>query len=123
MVDRTKPVRVAVVQAAPVMYDRTATVAKAARLIAEAGAQGARLVLLPEAFVPADACREPGLTVASDPERCERLGSQTLVPACVGELTVLARLPGAGATSPERLTAPVGAWHFFTADDGRRLGP
>lgn len=53
MMDRTQPVRVAVVQAAPVLYNREATVAKAARLIADAGAQGARLVLLPEAFVPA----------------------------------------------------------------------
>lgn len=53
MVDRTNLVRVAVVQAAPVMYDREATVAKAAHLITEAGAGGAQLVLLPEAFVPA----------------------------------------------------------------------
>jgi nitrilase len=53
MVDRTQPVRVAVVQAAPVLYNREATVAKAARLILEAGAGGARLVLLPEAFIPA----------------------------------------------------------------------
>jgi nitrilase len=45
-------VRVAVVQAAPVMFDREATVAKACRLVAACGDQGAQLVLLPEAYVP-----------------------------------------------------------------------
>ncbi len=45
-------VRVAVVQATPVPLDGPASVAKACDLIGEAGALGARLVLLPEAFVP-----------------------------------------------------------------------
>ena len=44
---------VAVVQAAPVLFDREATVDKACGLVAEAAKAGARLVLLPEAFVPA----------------------------------------------------------------------
>ena len=46
-------VKVAVVQAAPVLFDREATVDKACRLIAEAAAKGAQLVLFPEAFIPA----------------------------------------------------------------------
>ena len=46
-------VQVAVVQAAPVLFDKAATVAKATALIAEAAAQGAELILFPEAFVPA----------------------------------------------------------------------
>jgi nitrilase len=46
-------VRVAVVQAAPALFDAAATVEKACRLIAAAAAEGARLVLLPEAFLPA----------------------------------------------------------------------
>jgi len=45
-------VRVAVVQATPVVLDGPATVAKACELIGEAGAGGARLVALPETFVP-----------------------------------------------------------------------
>jgi nitrilase len=45
--------RVAVVQAAPVLFEREATVNKACRLLAEAVDTGARLVLFPEAFVPA----------------------------------------------------------------------
>jgi nitrilase len=46
-------VRVAVVQAAPVLFDRAATVSKASQLIQEAAQGGAELVLFPEAFIPA----------------------------------------------------------------------
>lgn len=46
-------VKVAVVQAAPVVMDREATVAKARRLVAEASEKGAQLILFPEAFIPA----------------------------------------------------------------------
>lgn len=46
-------VKVAVVQAAPVLFDREASIEKACQLIQEAAAQGSSLVLLPEAFVPA----------------------------------------------------------------------
>lgn len=45
--------RVAVAQAAPVPFDREASTAKAVRLIGEAASRGAKLVLLPEAFIPA----------------------------------------------------------------------
>lgn len=45
--------KVAVVQAAPVLFDRQATVEKASRLTAEAASQGAKLILFPEAFIPA----------------------------------------------------------------------
>ena len=45
-------VRVAAVQATPVILDAAATVEKAARLIGEAAGEGAQLVVLPETFVP-----------------------------------------------------------------------
>ncbi|MBN1686019.1 MAG: nitrilase, partial [Spirochaetales bacterium] len=48
-----KTLRAAVVQAAPVLFDKEATIEKACALIQEAGAEGADIVLLPEAFVPA----------------------------------------------------------------------
>ena len=48
-----RSVRVAVVQAAPVLFDRDASIAKACSLTRTAASQGAQLVLLPEAFVPA----------------------------------------------------------------------
>jgi len=53
MSERNPLVNVAVVQAAPVLFDRGATVEKTCGLIEEAGAQGAQLVLFPEAFIPA----------------------------------------------------------------------
>ena len=46
-------VKAAVVQAAPILFDREATVTKACRLIKEAAAVGAQLILFPEAFIPA----------------------------------------------------------------------
>ena len=53
MPDNFPQVKVAVAQAAPVLFDREATIEKSCRLIREAAAQGAKLVLLPEAFIPA----------------------------------------------------------------------
>jgi nitrilase len=53
MGDVSPRVRAAVVQAAPVVLDREATVDKACRLILEAGDRGAGLIVFPEAFVPA----------------------------------------------------------------------
>lgn len=46
-------VKVAVVQAAPILFDKALTVEKACLLTKEAGANGGRIVLLPEAFIPA----------------------------------------------------------------------
>ncbi len=46
-------VQTAVIQAASVLFDKEATLAKARRLVREAGAAGAQIVLLPESFVPA----------------------------------------------------------------------
>ena len=49
----TSTYKVAVVQAAPVAFDRDRTLEKVSVLAAEAAAKGARLVLFPEAFVSA----------------------------------------------------------------------
>lgn len=46
-------VKVACVQAEPVLFERTATIDKLASLAAEAAGAGARLALFPEAFIPA----------------------------------------------------------------------
>ncbi len=44
-------VNVAVIQAAPVLFNREATVEKTLQLTRDAAAQGARLILFPEAFI------------------------------------------------------------------------
>ena len=46
------PVKVACVQVEPVIFDRDATIEKIAGVAAEAAAEGARLVVFPETFVP-----------------------------------------------------------------------
>ena len=51
--------RVAVVQAAPVLFERTATLEKAIHLIHKAASRDAELVLFPEAFIP---CYPRGLS-------------------------------------------------------------
>lgn len=54
-----KKVNVAVVQAAPVLFDKAATVAKACDLIRETAVHQTNLVLFPEAFIP---CYPRGLS-------------------------------------------------------------
>lgn len=53
MPDKFPRVKAAVVQAAPVLFDREATVEKVCRLTVDAATQGAQLILFPEAFIPA----------------------------------------------------------------------
>ena len=54
-----KNLRVAVVQASPVMFDKDATLDKVVSQIAEAGTHGAELIVFPESLVP---CYPYGLT-------------------------------------------------------------
>jgi nitrilase len=53
MTDEQTEITVAVVQAAPVLFDRRASIEKTIDLIDKAAGQGAQLVLFPEAFIPA----------------------------------------------------------------------
>src|SRR5881628_3619807 len=53
MGDQYPVVKVAAIQAASVFLDREASTAKACRLIREAGKNGARVIGLPEGFIPA----------------------------------------------------------------------
>ena len=53
MAEDSKIIEVAVVQAAPVLFNLDATIEKTCDFIRTASQQGARLILFPEAFVPA----------------------------------------------------------------------
>ena len=53
MSEKISSAKVAVVQAAPVLFNWEATVEKACLLTAEAATQNAKLILFPEAFIPA----------------------------------------------------------------------
>jgi nitrilase len=53
MQEHPTPVKVAVVQAAPVLFDRQATLEKFKQLVNEVAINKAQLVLFPEAFIPA----------------------------------------------------------------------
>ena len=52
MKDLKSACRLAIVQAAPVMFDKDASLQKALRLIDEAAANGAELIVFPELFLP-----------------------------------------------------------------------
>ncbi|MGD8471529.1 MAG: carbon-nitrogen hydrolase family protein [Desulfobacterales bacterium] len=53
MSEKNQQIKVAVVQAAPVLFNREATLEKACGLIEQAAEQGAAFILFPEAFIPA----------------------------------------------------------------------
>ncbi|HBG19338.1 MAG TPA: nitrilase [Desulfobulbaceae bacterium] len=48
-----KTIKVAVVQAAPALFDKARSVDKACTLVRQAGGRGSKVILLPEAFIPA----------------------------------------------------------------------
>jgi nitrilase len=66
--------RVAVVQAASVLFDREATVEKAVKLIEETSGKGIKLVLFPEALIPAYPC---GLSFGTVVGSRDPVGRQT----------------------------------------------
>jgi nitrilase len=69
-------VRVAALQATPVLLDAEATVAKACRMMGEAAAEGAELVVLPETFVslyPSNAWARSAVAFDNHDELWERM--------------------------------------------------
>lgn len=53
MTEKNQKIKVAVVQAAPVLFNREATIEKTCDLINQAAGRKAQLILFPEAFIPA----------------------------------------------------------------------
>ena len=76
-----RTVRVAAVQATPVLLDAEATVAKACRLLGEAAAEGAELAVLPETFVslyPSNAWARHVASFGGHDELWERLWASSI---------------------------------------------
>src|SRR2546423_8240577 len=74
-------VRVAAIQATPVILDASACVEKAVALLGEAAAQGARLAVLPETFVPlypSNAWAAPAARFGGFDELWERLHANSV---------------------------------------------
>src|SRR5262245_5164963 len=74
-------VRVAAVQATPVILDAEASVTKAVRLLGEAAASGAQLAVLPETFVslyPSNAWAHQASTFGGFDELWERMWESSL---------------------------------------------
>lgn len=94
--------KIAIIQHAPQMLDREATLDKAAQLIAEAAAEGAQLVAFPEAFVPGYPAWVWRLRPGSDWDLSERIHQRLLENAVElsgdGLASVRAAAREAGAT-------------------------
>ena len=113
-------VKVAAVQAAPVFLDLEASVEKALGLIKEAAVEGARLVVFPEAFLPAWPAWVDEVLPGEDAAWHVRLLEQSVVvPGPVTErLGMAARDAGVhlvmGSTSARRMaarsTTPCSTW-------------
>src|SRR4051794_29723488 len=109
------PTRVAVVQAAPVLFDREATIDKASGLIGAAAAGGARLVVFPEAFVPAyPRGLSFGVVVGSRSDEGRRLFARYYNNAGEGPRAATARL---GAAARE-----AGVWLAIGVIERDRIG-
>jgi predicted amidohydrolase len=76
-----EPVVIAAVQATPVILDADATVDKAVRLIGEAAAEGAQLVVLPETFIsvyPSNAWAHQAARFGGSDELWERMWASSV---------------------------------------------
>ena len=97
MKDLQKKLRMALVQATPVMFNKDATINKVCAQIREAGENGAELIVFPESLIP---CYPYGLTygftVGSRTEECRddwKIYYDNAVPV---------RIPTASARRPRR---------------------
>ncbi|WP_428623002.1 carbon-nitrogen hydrolase family protein [Sedimenticola sp.] len=70
--------KIAIIQDAPRILDREATLDKATQLIAEAAAEGARLIVFPEAFVPGYPAWVWRLQPGGDWSLCEQIHQRLL---------------------------------------------
>lgn len=106
MKDLQKKLRVALVQATPVMFDKDATIDKVCAQIREAGQNGAELIVFPESLIPCYPLR-PDLRFyrgAAAPRSAGTTGKSTMTTP----FSAPARTPTASARQRKRraLTSP-----------------
>ena len=124
--------KAAVVQASPVMFDKDGSIAKAASLIADASAMGARLVVFPESFIP---CYPRGLSFGMHIGGADAGGRQdymlyhrnsVVVPRDITPLCQAARDGGCyvsiGVTERDERTDTLYCTNLLISDSGELLG-
>ena len=122
----------AIIQASPVMFDKQASLEKAARLVRQAGEKGARLAVFPESFVP---CYPRGLSFglhvggAGAGGRRDYLlyhKNAVVIPDELDDICAAAKDAGCfvslGVTERDALTDTLYCTNVFISDKGEYMG-
>ena len=123
---------VALIQASPVLFNKTASIEKAAELICQAGKSGARLVVFPESFIP---CYPRGLSFGMYVGGAQADGradyklyydNSVLIPADLTAICQAAKrnncFVSIGVTEKEEESGTLYCTNVFISDKGEYMG-
>ncbi len=133
MKDTEQSVKVAVVQASPVLFDKKNTILKAIELIKKAGDAGAKIIVFPEVYIPAyprgfSYGFVVGTRTMEGREDWKRYyDNSVIVPSADTELIGKAALEagayvGMGVTERDEINCTLYCTYLFFGPDGKLLG-